>query len=148
MSKSGLVLIVVLSTACGRRDEAGDTAADSARTRAEASSQVELKLPSGFTATVFADSLGGTRHLVAAPNGTIYVNTWHSPYDSTRRVPPGGYVVALRDTNQDGRADLIQRFGSTSESGSKGGTGIALGGNKLYVEADSEIVAYALRRLP
>jgi glucose/arabinose dehydrogenase len=144
MSKSALLLIVVLSAACGRRDQAGETASDSAKTRAEASSEVELKLPSGFTATVFADSLGGARHLVAASSGTIYVNTWHSPYDSTRKTPPGGYVVALSDTNQDGRADLIQRFGSTSESGSKGGTGIALGGSKLYVEADSEIVAYTL----
>jgi glucose/arabinose dehydrogenase len=144
MSKHHFILFVTLLGACGRRDQAGDTAADSARTRAEASAQVELKLPSGFSATVFADSLGGARHLVVAPNGTVYVNTWRSPYDSTRRTPPGGYVVALRDTNQDGRADVIQRFGPSSESGSKGGTGIALRRNRLYVEADSEIVAYPL----
>jgi glucose/arabinose dehydrogenase len=103
---------------------------------------VSLKLPPGFTATVFAESLGSTRHIVAAPNGTIYVNTWRSPYDTTRRPPPGGFVVALRDTNNDGKADLIHRFGSTSESGSHGGTGIALGKTWLFVEADSEIVMY------
>jgi glucose/arabinose dehydrogenase len=101
-----------------------------------------LKLPPGFTATVFADSLGSTRHIVAALNNNIYVNTWRSPYDSTRRTPPGGYVVALRDTGGDGKADLIQRFGTTSESGSKGGTGIALRDGALYVETDSSILRY------
>ncbi len=59
-------------------------------------------------------------------------------------MPPGGYLIALRDTNSDGRADDIRRFGSTSESGSKGGTGIALNGNELYAEADSTIVRYRL----
>jgi glucose/arabinose dehydrogenase len=91
---------------------------------------------------VFAESLGATRHIVAALNNDIYVNTWRSPYDTTRRVPPGGYVVALRDTGGDGKADLIQRFGTTSESGSRGGTGIALRDGALYVETDSSILRY------
>jgi glucose/arabinose dehydrogenase len=121
---------------CGSRDH-GTPAAP-------ASATAGLQLRSGFTATVFADSLGGARHVATAPNGDVYVNTWRSPYDSTRKSPGGGFVVALRDTNGDGRADLRRRFGTTSESGSHGGTGIALVNGVLYVEADSSIVRYRL----
>jgi len=127
------------------RSVSNASGSDSAsRASAKATGEVDLKLPAGFTATMFAQDLGSTRHIVAAPNGTIYANTWRSPYDTTRRVPPGGFVVALRDTNGDGKADAIQRFGSSSEQGSKGGTGIALNGDELYVEADSTIVRYRL----
>jgi glucose/arabinose dehydrogenase len=35
-----------------------------------------LELPAGFCATVFADGVGHARHLVVAPNGVVYVNTW------------------------------------------------------------------------
>jgi glucose/arabinose dehydrogenase len=139
-----LTLVVAAAAACNRRDNARTLASDSTTTSSTASADVELTLPAGFSATVFADGLGGARHLVVAPNGTVYVNTWRSPYDSTRGVPEGGYIVALRDTTADGKADLIRRFGSTSESKSHGGTGIALRNTALYVEADSEIVRYEL----
>lgn len=140
-----IVLLVgaVCLAACGRTDRPGP-AADSVGAGKAARAAVALKLPPGFTATVFAEGIGSTRHIVAAPNGNVYVNTWRSPYDTTRRVPPGGYVVALRDTNSDGKADLIRRFGTTSESGSKGGTGIAIRDRALYVEADSSIIWHVL----
>ena len=35
-----------------------------------------LKLPPGFCATVFADKIGHARHVVVAPNGVVYINTW------------------------------------------------------------------------
>jgi glucose/arabinose dehydrogenase len=140
-----LLLTLGLVSACRPRDrgEAGDGATDRSAA-ADSTASGGITLTDGFTSTVFADTLGGARHAVAAPNGDLYVNTWHSPYDSTRKVPPGGYLVALRDTNHDGRADLIQRFGSTSASGSRGGTGIALVNGALYAEVDSSIVRYRL----
>jgi glucose/arabinose dehydrogenase len=140
-----IVLLAVALTlaACGRTERSSQTS-ESATAGSKAHRDVALKLPSGFTATVFAESLGSARHIVAAPNGNVYVNTWRSPYDTTRRVPPGGFIVALRDTNGDGRADLIRRFGTTAESGSRGGTGIALHKGTLYVEEDSNIVRYRL----
>src|SRR3954469_11678134 len=144
MSKYGYILFGTVLVACGRGDDARAPADSATSQAATTSSDVKLTLPAGFSATVFADKIGGARHLVVAPNGTVYVNTWRNPYDSTRKTPAGGFVVALRDTNNDGKADQIQRFGTTSESGSKGGTGIALRNNRLYVEADSEIVAYGL----
>lgn len=143
MRLAHLTMLVAAAVGCERSDRARDRqTADSTPTAT--ASEATLKLPPGFTATVFAQNLGGARHLVAAPNGVVYVNTWRSPYDTTRGVPEGGYVVALRDTSRDGKADLIQRFGSTLKSGSKGGTGIAINRDWLYVEADSEIVQYRL----
>ena len=70
-----------------------------------------ITVPAGFHATVFADTLGQARQLTTRPNGDVYVNTWRSPYDSARQAPAGGFLVALRDTNRDGKADQIQRFG-------------------------------------
>ena len=35
-----------------------------------------LQLPAGFCATVFADDIGHARHVVVAPSGVLYVNTW------------------------------------------------------------------------
>ncbi len=98
----------------------------------------------GFTGSVFADSLGPARHVAVAPNGDVYVNTWRSPYDTARKVPAGGFIVALRDTNHDGRADLIRRFGRRSEEGGNGGTGIAVYRDAVYAEAGPVIVRYRL----
>jgi glucose/arabinose dehydrogenase len=97
----------------------------------------------GFQATVFADSLGAPRHIVTRANGDLYVNTWRSPYDTTRPVPAGGYLVALRDTNSDGKADRVQRFGGQRGNG---GTGIAIFRDQLYVEAGPAILRYRLRQ--
>jgi glucose/arabinose dehydrogenase len=142
-----LFLVAAMLVACSGRERPIPRTSDTASTKAVASdarASGTLTLPSGFSATVFADSLGGARHVVTAANGDVYVNTWRSRYDSTRGAPPGGFLVALRDTNHDGRADILRRFGATSESGSHGGTGIALQGDALYVEQDSSIVRYRL----
>jgi hypothetical protein len=39
-----------------------------------------ITLPKGFCATILADGIGHARHLVVAPNGTVYVNTWSGVY--------------------------------------------------------------------
>jgi glucose/arabinose dehydrogenase len=141
-----LIGIVGASLGCEQRRASAPAGTDTTATTNTASAtapDAQLKLPPGFTATIFADKLGGARHLVVAPNGIVYVNTWRSPYDSGGRVPEGGFIVALRDTNNDGKADVTRRFGSTSEKG-RGGTGIAFHKGALFVEADSEIVRYQL----
>jgi glucose/arabinose dehydrogenase/mono/diheme cytochrome c family protein len=103
-----------------------------------------IALPRGFCATVFADNIGHARHLVAAPNGVVYVNTWSGRYYGNDTPPAGGFLVALQDTNGDGRADVNVRFGDTSAQGSHGGTGIALYKDGLYAEVNDRIVRYAL----
>jgi len=69
-----------------------------------------IKLPKGFCATIFADSTGPARHLVVRKNGDVIVGV----LDQRRQA---GGLLALRDTNHDGHADVEERFG---ESGTHG----------------------------
>ena len=88
-----------------------------------------LPLPPGFCATVVADSLPSPRHIVVAENGDMFVAL-------SRR---GGGVMALRDTNGDGVADLRERFGSGSASG------IALTPAYLYYAANDAVIRFPWR---
>ena len=103
-----------------------------------------ITLPPGFCATVFADNIGHPRHLVVAPNGVVYVNTWSGRYYGNTPPHADGFLVALRDTTGDGRADVNVRFGPDAKSGNAGGTGIALYNGALYAETNDRIVRYAL----
>src|SRR5882672_9885847 len=103
-----------------------------------------LKLPPGFCATVFADGVGHARHLVVAPNGVVYVNTWSGRYYGNDKPHDGGFLVALQDTSGTGKADVIQRFGETLQSGGAGGTGIGLYKGALFAEINDKIVRYTL----
>lgn len=85
-----------------------------------------LTLPPGFRALVVADKLKPLRNLTVAPNGDIYVKTRQAG------------IYGLRDTDGDGRADVVQEFGSG------GGTGIALRGDWLYHSTNSQIFRYKL----
>lgn len=90
-----------------------------------------LKLPPGFSALVVADSLGRGRHLAVSSNGDIYLRL--------RKEKNGGTLVALRDTTNDGRADLIEYFGPDIQ-----GTGIGIQDNYLYYSTDTSVHRYAL----
>src|SRR5207248_2027361 len=72
------------------------------------------------------------------------VNTWSGIYFGGDKGPPGGYLVMLRDTTHDGRADVVTRFGAKADSGGHGGTGIGLHGSALYAEENGTIVRYTL----
>jgi glucose/arabinose dehydrogenase len=104
-----------------------------------------LTLPPDMCVTVFADALGQTRHMVVAGDGSVYVNTWKSPYKKDAKIPAGGYLLRLRDIDGDGVAESIERFGeSSAEATHVGGTGIAIHGEYLYAEATGRIVRYHL----
>jgi glucose/arabinose dehydrogenase/cytochrome c5 len=106
-----------------------------------------LVLPPGFCATVFADDTGHARHLVVSPDGVVYVNTWSGRYyarGGKSEPSDRGFLVALKDTQGTGKADVNQRFGETLNSGGAGGTGIALHDGFLYVEINDKIVRYKL----
>ena len=92
-----------------------------------------ITLPQGFCALVVADSLGTARHIVVAPNGDLFV-----ALRNTRDVKGG--IVALRDTNRDGRMDVRERFGDN------GGTGLALRGTDLFFGTDDAILRYSIPR--
>jgi glucose/arabinose dehydrogenase len=103
-----------------------------------------LTLPPGFCASIFADDLGRARHLTVAANGDVYVNTWSSTYTELKNAS-GGYIVGLRDSNKDGKADMIERFGTVHQDGKAGGgTGIAVHNNSLYLEDWGKVVRYPI----
>lgn len=84
----------------------------------------QLKMPAGFQINVFAKDLGNARNLAVAPDGTVYL---------TRRKE--GDILALRDINKDGRADLKQ----TVASGHEYVNGITIDRNRLYFVTDKEL---------
>ncbi|HEY9230075.1 MAG TPA: PQQ-dependent sugar dehydrogenase, partial [Gemmatimonadaceae bacterium] len=79
-----------------------------------------LKLPSGFCASIFADSIRGARSFAVAPNGDVFVAV-------QGRGSAG--VVALRETNRSGRGDVREQAISGYQSSQ-----LALFDNYLYVE--------------
>jgi glucose/arabinose dehydrogenase/mono/diheme cytochrome c family protein len=103
-----------------------------------------IVLSRGFCATVFADNIGHARHLVVAPNGVVYVNTWSGRYYKDDSPPAGGFLVALQDTKGTGKADVVEHFGDGTAQGAAGGTGIQLYNGALYAEVNDRIVEYKL----
>jgi glucose/arabinose dehydrogenase/cytochrome c5 len=104
-----------------------------------------ITLPPGFCATVFADNVGNVRHIAVAADGTLYGNLWNgSSYFPRDKAPTDGFLVALQDTDHDGKADKITHFGQTPAEGSKGGTGIGLYRGAVYAEMNDKIVRYPL----
>ena len=103
-----------------------------------------LKLPAGFCATVFADGIGHARHLVVAPNGVLYVNTWSEENYGSGKNREDGFLVALEDKTGKGKADATERFGETVKSGGAGGTGIGIHKGWIYAEINDRIVRYPL----
>jgi len=88
-----------------------------------------LILPDGFCALVVAKDIGRARHIAVRPNGDLYVALNNAP------DAPGG-VMALRDLDGDGRADVMQKFGPT------GGNGVAWSNGQLYFSPDDRVLRY------
>ena len=103
-----------------------------------------LKLPPGFCATVFADDIGHVRHMVVAPSGVLYVNTWSGMYYGNDTPHAGGFLVALQDKSGTGKADVIEHFGDAMQRGGAGGTGIGMYKGSIYAEINDRIVRYKL----
>ena len=89
-----------------------------------------LVLPEGFCASVVADTLGTVRHIAVNDNGDIYA--------ALRAMEKGGGIVALRDTDGDGAADVQQRFAESA------GTGIDIRDGYLYFAPDSAVWRYEM----
>ncbi|MFB3922978.1 MAG: c-type cytochrome [Terriglobia bacterium] len=103
-----------------------------------------LRLPAGFCATIFADDIGHARHMVVGPSGVVYVNTWSGEYYGNAAPHAGGFLVALHDSRGTGKADVVERFGETVQSGGAGGTGIGMYKGSIYAEINDRIVRYSL----
>ena len=97
-----------------------------------------LKLPAGFCAQVVADNNPSARHLVVAPNGDVFVARQGSGGGRGGGAPIPGGVVALRDTDGDGRLETREEFGSGST------TGIALRNGYLYLAHFNSVERFKL----
>ena len=139
---------IAVAGACSNGEKSATAGADSTATTATApaacpDTSAGLTLPNGFCATVFADSITHGRHVVVASNGDVYVTvegTMPSPEKQISGADKGSApysFAALRDTNRDGRADIIKRVGSL------GNTGIGIANGYLYVDEGKRIVRYA-----
>jgi glucose/arabinose dehydrogenase len=88
-----------------------------------------LTLPDGFCAVIVAEDLRAPRHIAVASNGDLFVSI------SGRGGPA---VIALRDTNGDGTADVREEWGES------GGTGIVLRGGYVYFAQNDAVVRYPI----
>ncbi|HEX6597999.1 MAG TPA: PQQ-dependent sugar dehydrogenase [Gemmatimonadaceae bacterium] len=142
------VLAIVIGGACSKGEKSATTGADTSATASTApaacpDTSAGLTLPDGFCATVFADSVAHGRHAVVASNGDVYITvegTMPSPEKQMSGADKGSApysFAALRDTNHDGKADIIKHVGSL------GNTGIGLSNGYLYVDEGKRIVRYA-----
>ena len=97
----------------------------------QAQENAGLKLPAGFKATLFADTIGSARHIAITSNGVVFAKLMYPN-------KAGNSIVRLQDANQDGVADKIKGWAKY------GGTGIYVRGNQLYATSDNDVYLYQL----
>ena len=88
-----------------------------------------LFLPDSFDAVVVADSTGRARHIAVNANGDVYVKL---------RSPAPKGLLALRDENNDGRAETREVFGDYKDEGEYG-TGMRIYNGYLYFATAGEV---------
>jgi glucose/arabinose dehydrogenase len=125
--------------ACGGSNEGGPTAGQPAAPAAASSapSDTAIKVPDGFVATIFADNLDRPRHIAVRDNGDVYVALRSGRQQVAPSASEGG-ILALRDTNGDGVADVTEHFGRGDVD-----TGVAI--HDGYVYFSSATAVYAMK---
>jgi len=116
--RSVLALLALLLTACGISipDSGGGGPYPD-----------RIDLPPGFRIEVFADQLPEARSMALSENGTLFVGTREQ-----------NEVYALRDANDDGRADSVY----TLASGLDTPNGVAVRNGDLYVAEIARVLRY------
>ena len=112
------------------------SAAATAGGDAKAVAPSSLALPDGFASTVFHDGVGRARHLAVTRDGIVYVKL-RGP---VRNQAPADFkgVVALRDSNGDGRADQVEYIGGYEDTGDYG-TAMRLHDGYIYFTTAGEV---------
>jgi glucose/arabinose dehydrogenase len=95
-----------------------------------------LMLPGNFEAIIVVDSLGSARHIAVNDNGDIYVKL--------KAVSPDGGNVALRDEDNDGKADIIKKFSIYTDSFGYG-TAMRIYNGYLYYSSSNDIYRCKLK---
>jgi glucose/arabinose dehydrogenase len=90
-----------------------------------------LTLPSGFCAVLVGENLGAVRHFVVAPNGDIFAAVAGSRDGTTK-----GGLYLMRDSDGDGKADVVRAIHET------GGTGVALAPGAVYFAPNDQVLRF------
>lgn len=98
-----------------------------------------LLLPGGFEAVVVADSIGSARHIAVNDNGDVYVKLTYNELMHGR-----GGTVALRDIDNDGKADVIAYFGDYKDKGDLP-EGMTIHNGYLYTSTVRNVLRNKLR---
>ncbi len=76
---------------------------------------VDPVLPEGFSATVFHPGLGAARHIAVRDNGDVYtVRPFRLAFKMIGQKASYGTLIAMRDEDGDGTADIVEEFGPTT----------------------------------
>jgi len=97
----------------------------------QAQTNAGLKLPTGFKAILFADTIGSARHIAISKNGVVFAKL-------NRPDKEGRSIIRLEDANKDGVSDKKTGWANY------GGTGIYLIGNDLYASSNEAVFKYKL----
>jgi Raf kinase inhibitor-like YbhB/YbcL family protein len=127
----GLTCIVHAQQGDGTRVAMQTNVFKPAKVDATSARIAQIKVPDGFSVTVFATGLKNARVLAVAPDGTVYVS---------RRDQ--GDVVMLKDKNGDGKADGPS---GTIVANRAGAHGLAIKDGKLYIATVKEIFVGQLK---
>lgn len=87
----------------------------------------KIKLPPGFSISVYAEGVRNARSMALSPDGTLFVGTMNA-----------GNVYAVVDRDKDGRADEVIRIAQ----GLNMPNGVAVRDGSLYVAEVSRILRY------
>ncbi|MCP3928099.1 MAG: sorbosone dehydrogenase [Bacteroidetes bacterium] len=126
----GFFAFFFVFTACNEKESSSTQPADKI-VKNNPNRDQSINLPQNFEAVVVADSVGRARHIAVNDNGDIYVQLRHLKAENG--------IVVLRDSDGDGRANIIERFGEHK------GTGMAIHNGYLYCSSDIEVFRYPLK---
>ncbi|HSR40542.1 MAG TPA: PQQ-dependent sugar dehydrogenase, partial [Longimicrobiales bacterium] len=143
-SVPALATALLVSAACAaeapNEGEGGGSAGEAAATVVTTPPAEELQcapdnggitLPEGFCAVIASEGVGRARHVTVRDDGAVFV----ARPDASRSGETGG-VVALRDTDGDGRFDVEERWGE------RGGNEVLLDGEDLWFAPNDAVLRY------
>jgi len=106
-----------------------------------------ITLPPGFLRDGCSPTISVTRaHLVVAPNGVVYVNTWSGRYYGNDKPPAGGFSWSLcRIPRAMGEPTSRFRFGAGRRERQRRRYGLSRSTTaRCFAEVNDRIVRYAL----
>lgn len=136
-TNTNILGFIIVIGACGDNDSSprpdAQTGPDASVPIACTRDSLGMQLPEGFCATIFADNLVRPRHLAVTPSGDVLV-----ALNPARDGSSPGAVLALRDADRDGRAEMQMSLDS------QGGNGVVWHDGHLFVGENDRIVRYQL----